>query len=40
MYRAYLVSQGAHLAGMPEDGVRDVLSTVRLWELNSIHDLN
>lgn len=40
MYRAYLVSQGAHLAGMPEDGVRDVLSAARCRELNSIDDLN
>lgn len=29
MHRAYLVSQGAHLAGWPEDGVRDVLSAAR-----------
>jgi hypothetical protein len=39
MYRAYLVSQGAHLAGMPEDGVRDVLSAARCWELIPIRDL-
>ena len=29
MHRAYLVSQGAHLAGEPDDGVRDVLSAAR-----------
>lgn len=26
VHRVYLVSQGAHPAGMPDDGVRDVLS--------------
>lgn len=26
MHRAYLVSRGAHLAGLPDDGVRDALS--------------
>ncbi len=29
MRRAYLVSLGAHPAGRPEDGVRDVLSAAR-----------
>lgn len=39
MHRVYLVSRGAHLAGWPEDGVRDAhIRRVHMRERVMAHD--